>query len=334
MQNQSPHKPQRVRDAVKQLVWDASDKRLRAGWRILIHLFVTMILMGLIALVWSLFVYVIATPLQVDASIWGALNRAGISLASLGVIAGLALAGRFLDHRAFKSFGFVLDRRWWRDLGFGLVLGGALMALIFGVQYALGWVEITGVLQSRTPFFAVDLVLYVGYFIAVGIQEEVIIRGYWLRNLAEGLNSRRVGPGAALLISYGLSSALFGVLHLGNPNASLVSTVNLILAGLLLGLPYVLTGELAIPIGLHITWNFFQGNVFGFPVSGMTPDTVSIAIRQGGPEIWTGGAFGPEAGLIGVLAMLAGAGLIVMWLKIARKQLVWRKDLAVYAPPT
>ena len=115
------------------------------------------------------------------------------------------------------------------------------------------------------------------------------------------------------------SSLLFGMFHLGSPNASMVSTLNIVLWGILFGAAYLLTGSLAIPIGVHISWNLFQGNVFGFPVSGVTfpADTVTfISIDQTGPELWTGGAFGPEAGLLGFFAIILGILLVVGWIRL------------------
>lgn len=110
--------------------------------------------------------------------------------------------------------------------------------------------------------------------------------------------------------------------------------MNLVLAGIFLGLGYVLTGELAISIGLHITWNFFQGPVFGFPVSGGASAASFIGIQQLGPDWVTGGAFGPEAGAIGLAAMLLGSLLIVLWVKRIHGAAGLRDQLAVYPLPS
>lgn len=309
---------------VKALFWNSSEKRLRAGWRILAHILVLLLLFTLMSS------NLVPSGLLQNRLVDFILKVIEENLSWMIIVLSLIIAGKFLDRRSFKSYGFALDRAWWLDMGFGLALGALLMAVIFGVEYALGWVTVTPTLEPNQPLFWEDMFFYLLLFISVGIQEEVMSRGYWLRNIAEGLNFRRIGPRVALWISYAISSSIFGLLHFGNPNSSWVSTVNLILAGLFLGLPYLLTGELAISIGLHITWNFFQGNVFGFPVSGMRTGTTIITIQQSGPELWTGGAFGPEAGLIGIAAIFLGSLLILLWVKSTRQRLAWQDSLAIY----
>jgi membrane protease YdiL (CAAX protease family) len=235
-----------------------------------------------------------------------------------------------VDRRRFADLGFHFTSLWWSDLGYGLFLGALLMAGIFLVELAAGWVTITDTFASPRLPFPISISLSLLTFVYVGIQEELLSRGYHLRNFAEGFNHPRLSPRRALFIGYLLSSAIFGLLHLSNPNATWYSTFNIFLAGLFLGLGYVLTGELALPIGLHITWNFFQGRVFGFPVSGTTSDTSFIAINQGGPALFTGGAFGPEAGLLGLLAMFLGSLLTVAWVRRTRGKAKLREELAVY----
>jgi uncharacterized protein len=243
------------------------------------------------------------------------------------------LAARFIDRRSLSDFGFHLNRTWFKLFGIGLALGAGLMLFIFITEYTAGWIIIKGFIQTNTPWnFIGEILLAIILFICVGFYEEMLARGYQLHNLAEGFNFGRIHPKVALVIGYLISSMIFGFMHAGNPNASLVSTINLFMAGLFLGLGYILTGELALPIGLHITWNFFEGNVFGFPVSGTNAGVSLITIQQNGPSLWTGGAFGPEAGLIGIVAIILGS-LLIFWLvrKVAG-QITLASKLAIYSP--
>ena len=342
---------------MKSPFWNAEQRRVRAPWRLLLQTLSWFILTGILTSLAVFAALAIAVaggssiPSSTDPDFVQKLTELALQDPSIGILFTVGsvlsiflsvwLAGRLLDRRSLADFGFHFSPRWWADLGFGLALGAALMVAIFLIELAAGWVTVTGTFQSaRWSFdlaqdrsFGIAILIALIRFLGVGIQEEIWSRGYHLRNMAEGLNLPFVGPRGALLLGYAGSSVVFGLLHAGNPNASVVSTVNLIIAGLFLGLGYVLTGELAIPIGLHITWNFFQGNVFGFPVSGGTPSTTFIAIRQGGPDLWTGGAFGPEAGLLGLLAIAVGALLTVGWVRRRYGRAELQGRLACYSRP-
>jgi hypothetical protein len=262
-------------------------------------------------------------------------NPLPLMLSSLGLALSLTLsiwlAGRFLDRRPFADFGFHLDRDWWVDFGFGLALGAILMLIIFLIELIAGWVTVTGTFVVKEPgdSFLTALLVPLVSFLAVGFYEELAFRGYPLQNLAEGLTWRAIGPQAAIVIATLLSSVVFGVFHALNPNAGARSTVHIVFAGVMLATGYLLTGELAIPIAIHITWNFFQGNVFGFPVSGTGVRSATfIGIEQGGPDLWTGGAFGPEAGLLGLGAMALGILLTVLWVRWRYHQVALALSLA------
>jgi hypothetical protein len=143
----------------------------------------------------------------------------------------------------------------------------------------------------------------------------------------------RIGPSRAIVASWVISSSLFGLLHIFNPNATWQSTLYLMLTGAFFGLGYVLTGRLGLPIGLHFAWNFVQGNVYGFPVSGnIFGGATVMTIEQGGPPLWTGGAFGPEAGLLGIAAILLGCLLTLLWVKKRYKKVSFYLPLAYYTP--
>jgi membrane protease YdiL (CAAX protease family) len=302
--------------------WNARERRLPVGWRLLVQLI--------------LFVVVL-----LGAGITGALLGKGagadIVTSVLYLAAGLGAAwllARFVDRRPFAAYGFHTGGAWWADLGFGLALGAVLMTGVFLTEYLAGWVTVTGAGSEESGLSpAAALLVSVLVYTAIAFNEEFAFRGYQLRNLAEGLAFRRVGPRAAVVIALLLTSALFGLAHALNPGATWVSTFNIVLlAGVLLSLPYVLTGELAVPIGLHLTWNLFQGTVYGFPVSGSKPSRRLFTIEQGGPDEWTGGNFGPEAGLVALVWMLVGCGLVLAWVKLRRDRLALDEALAHYEP--
>ena len=147
-------------------------------------------------------------------------------------------------------------------------------------------------------------------FLIVGWQEELLSRGYHLQTLESGTN---------LFWAVLLSSSVFGTLHIFNPGATWISTVGIILAGFFLALPFVLTRQLWLSIGLHIGWNFFEGVVFGFPVSGLANIYPVLRHTVTGPELWTGGAFGPEAGLLVLPALLLGSLLVLAYTRSFRQ---------------
>lgn len=253
----------------------------------------------------------------------------------VAVVLTVWLACRFFDRRPFSGLGMQLrEPAWWVDLGFGLSVGALLMTGIFLVQLAAGWVVVVGAFEytGGEGLFLPAILAALVALVSVGIHEELLFRGYQIKNAAEGLNFGSFGPRSAILLAWVASSVFFGLLHLQNPGATLASAVNIAFAGLLLGIGYVLTGRLAISIGLHITWNFFQGNVFGLPISGTQPiGATFIRTEQRGPEVFTGGAFGPEAGVLVPAACVLGALLIVLWVRLRSGEATI--DASIAEPP-
>ena len=310
-----------------ELFLDKNTGRLRALWRLAIQYWayweLVQILLSLLAVTWLLEGSDGRTASGgLDASVIPyspVLPLVSAVTSLLAAILTVWLAGRFLDRRPFSAFGFRLGAGWWLDLLFGMALGALLMTAVFLVELGLGWVTVTGAFETYgtgAPF-AVAMLIPTAAFLCIGFYEETIFRGYQLKNAAEGLNYPALGPGGAILLAWLLSSVFFGVLHAGNPNATPISTLNIVLAGLMLGFGYVLSGELAIPIGLHITWNLFQGAIYGFPVSGLEPSSATLlATEQSGPELWTGGSFGPEGGLLIPAVMLLGMSLVALWTRL------------------
>jgi membrane protease YdiL (CAAX protease family) len=241
-------------------------------------------------------------------------------------------ACRVIDLRPFADLGLRLDRAWWSDFACGLALGALLMTAVFFAALAAGWIECRAEPVRSAEFRALPLALLMLSisYVAVGLGEEVFFRGYQLRNLAEGLNCRWIPPRIALWLSALLTSALFAAAHSHRETASLLSWINTILGGILLAIMVIYTGRLALPIGFHITWNLFQGGVYGFSVSGDEYHVALLNTQSIGPTLWTGGAHGPEGGLLGTAACTAGILLSLAWIRLRYGAVRLKTDWAEY----
>lgn len=226
------------------------------------------------------------------------------------VVAVTLVAARFLDRRTVADLGVTFDADWWRDLAVGGALGVGLIGGAYLVGLAVGVFEARLVPTAPTGYPLVAwLALVALMMVAVGISEELIIRGYLLTNLAEGFTAvvtDRWAVAGALFVS----SVGFGLLHGINPDVTTLGIATITLAGVLLGLGYVLTGSLALPIGVHVTWNLTHV-LLGLPVSGLAVDVALVETRHSGPAVVHGGPFGPEGGLLGLTATLLGILAVV-----------------------
>jgi membrane protease YdiL (CAAX protease family) len=216
-----------------------------------------------------------------------------------------------------SSFGFggMLVTVWifsisgyYNDLIIGFVLGAVLISTGFSILFLTGLISI----QQISPDWSL-LGGYIIFFVIASMNEEIMIRGYMLNNFCQSMNRY-----LALLST----SFLFALLHLGNPNMTVISFINILLAGILLGTYYIYKRNLWLPISLHFAWNYFQGPVFGFEVSGL--DITGMIIQQPlGDRLWTGGAFGFEGSLAATLILLPGIAFLMI--KYGRQNIVARQ---------
>ena len=197
---------------------------------------------------------------------------------------------KFVNREPFTSIGLEFSG-YKDDFVSGLLLGVGLIVLGFGTLYIFNFLSVASI-----QFSLIDQLFYLSLFAVVSLNEEIAIRGYILQNLSSSFNK---------YIALVLSSLVFMIMHIGNPNMSAVPLFNLFLAGLLLGVYCIHKNNLWFPIGAHITWNYFQGPVLGFEVSGNDVDSIFIQSLNGS-ELITGGEFGFEGSIILTTFMIIG----------------------------
>ena len=220
----------------------------------------------------------------------------------IGTFAVIGIFRRFIDQESFRSMGFY-PKGFRKETMLGLALGALIMATGFATLVFLHEIQWTG-----TNVEPVNILLGICLFVMVAFTEELFLRGYILNNLMKSMNRM-----VALLIS----SAFFSLMHIFNPNFSWFSFFNILLAGIFLGLPYIYTKSLWFPIALHFSWNFFQGTIFGFNVSGQATYSL-FAQSHTSDNLWNGGKFGFEGSALSVAFQLIA--IFGLWWYYNRKE--------------
>ena len=206
----------------------------------------------------------------------------------IGTLFTVGLFQKFISREDFVSIGL-------NFVGFKIDFYKGLLAGT--VLICSGFISLTVLnltLIDLTYFSFYDQIFYFFLFTIVSLNEEIAIRGYILHNLSSSFNKY-----VALIIS----SLVFMIMHLGNPNIGILPLVNLFLAGIFLGIYTIHKNNLWFPIGAHLTWNYLQGPIFGFEVSGNKINSL-FEQKPNGHELLTGGNFGFEGSIILTLFLM------------------------------
>ena len=267
------------------ILYNNSEHRFRAGVRIIVFLVLSILLIapsGFLDLNWL----------------------ASIAI-SIGCFIAAFISTKAMGKGTVSSIGLEHSKIWWVEFALGVLMAFLAQTIIFSIEFSFSWLEITGYGWDRagTEVWVWSAFTYFLTMLSVGFYEELLFRGYPIRNLAEGFTIGQITSKQASWIAVLFTSILFGFAHAGNPNASTISTFNIVLAGLMLAIPFLLTGRLAMSIGIHFSWNWVMGGIYGLPVSGLDSRRSVLQTNEMGPDIWTGGKFGPEAGVLGIIGM-------------------------------
>lgn len=225
----------------------------------------------------------------------------------VSILASTWLLLRFLERRSLVSLGFE-GRKFIPHTALGLAIGSIMVAISMAILWSGRWLAIVD-----TPAFNTEIVGVAGMSILLNAAlQEVLCRSYIFQAIR-----RRASVTAAVAVT----SVIFVLLHAAAIGDSFLAAVNLLAAGILLGIAYQLSGNLWLPISLHFAWNMLLGPVLGLSVSGQALDIGHKLVEVTGPEWLTGGDFGVEASLAATAATLIATVLIYVIFCTA----VWRR---------
>lgn len=216
---------------------------------------------------------------------------------------------KVIEKNALSSLGFV-KRNWLKYLGWGIMFSLVQMGVIALVY------QVSGIGSFELNELSLEPILFIlglfPFWLLQGGTEEVATRGWLLTRIATRTN---------LPLAIVISSSLFGILHMGNAGVTFLSVLNIILDGVLAGLLLVYTDSIWLVVAQHGTWNYVQGNLLGFQVSGTGADASIFSFTIGsGPDWLTGGEFGAEGSIITTMVLLLS--LVIVYRLGERKERV------------
>jgi membrane protease YdiL (CAAX protease family) len=238
----------------------------------------------------------------------------GIIAQNLAVILGTTIAGwiggRLFENMPFKALGINVNLLAIKNLLLGILLGAGALAFAAVIAMGFGGMSFQINRSFGADVISKTLAISFGVFVLAAIAEEIVFRGYMLQTL---LRSRMD------FVAIVFTSALFMLIHADNPNVTYVGLANTFLAGIWFAVAYAKTRSLWLPIGLHFSWNWFQGSIFGMSVSGIKEISEAPLLNaiDTGPTWLTGGHYGIEGGIACTIA-LAISALVVFFLPIIK----------------
>ena len=214
---------------------------------------------------------------------------------------------KVIEKNALSSLGFV-KRNWLKYLGWGIMFSLVQMGVIALVY------QVSGIGSFELNELSLEPILFIlglfPFWLLQGGTEEVATRGWLLTRITARTN---------LPLAIAISSSLFGFLHLGNSGVTFLSVLNIVLDGVLAGLLLIYTDSIWLVVAQHGTWNYLQGNLLGFQVSGTGADVSIFSFTMGsGPDWLTGGEFGAEGSIITTLVLLLS--LVIVYCLGERKE--------------
>ncbi len=261
-------------------------KNKHRGWqRVLLIIIPYIFIVGIFQYIGSLITKVDFTNINFQKSSEQEVILSFFSL--LGTLLVIWIFMKFLDKEKFINLGFETKNRL-NEFLIGIIIGAVIMSTGYLLLLLLGEIYF-----QKTIIDFKEIILSIILFIVIAVSEEILMRGYILRNLMISFNKY-----VALLIS----AIVFSLIHGFNPNIDLFSMTNIFLAGILLGLSYIHTQNLWFPIALHLSWNLFQ-TILGFNVSGRDSySLLEFSIKEN--SLLNGGEFGFEGSILSSIAML------------------------------